>query len=395
VTRDAGPAARGHILPLDGLRGVAILMVMFFHQVDLLARQVADQGGPLLDVAYVRVSRAGWVGVDLFFVLSGFLITGILLDTKSRPRYFRNFYIRRTLRIFPLYYAVLLGLVVLLPMLPHSGTGPLARAIAEYAEVRPHQLWFWTYASNFYFALHGWAGHGIPDVLWSLAIEEQFYLVWPLLVLWCSRRQLVRACAAVIVGALLVRCVLVACGVNPIAIYVLTPSRMDALAVGGLLAAVSRVDGKGLAALARSARIVLALAGAALAGVFVARGRFSEYDPIIQTGGLTVIALFFGALLVRAVTASDGSWMHRACTSTALRMFGQYAYALYLFHLSVQSVVKAFLRPDMLPRIAGSGMVGQAVFQVVVTAATLACAFVSWHLLEKRFLRLKDRWARE
>ncbi|MCE9619202.1 MAG: acyltransferase [Planctomycetes bacterium] len=396
LTSEAAPAAghRAHILPLDGLRGIAILMVMFFHQADLLTKSTQEHGGPLLDLVYARICRAGWVGVDLFFVLSGFLITGILLDTKSRARYFRNFYIRRTLRIFPLYYAVLLALVVILPMLPHSGSGPLAHAITEYAEVRPHQWWFWTYMSNFYFALHGWMGHAIPDVLWSLAIEEQFYLVWPLLVLWIAREHLAKACLAIIAGSLIFRCVLVGYGVDPIAIYVLTPSRLDALATGGLLAAVIRSEG-GFATIFKPASWVLAIAGVALVGLFIYRGHLSEYDVLMQTGGLTVIALFFGALLVRAVGAGAGSRTNRFFTCHILRMFGKYAYALYLFHLSVQSVIKVFFRPDRLPQIAGSEMLGQVAFQLLTTAATLALAIASWHLFEKHFLKLKYRLAPE
>jgi peptidoglycan/LPS O-acetylase OafA/YrhL len=130
-----------------------------------------------LAVAWTNLCEHGALGVDVFFVLSGFLITGILLDTLARPHYFRNFYARRVLRIFPLYYAVLGFAFLILPRIAPS-------TAVRYAAVNREAIWYWLHLSNFAIARRGSFVHGILDVSWSLAIEEQFYLLWPALV-WC------------------------------------------------------------------------------------------------------------------------------------------------------------------------------------------------------------------
>ena len=201
-----GPSRwRGHIKPLDGLRGIAILLVMWFH----FAWPAKAQG--LITRLYVSVAALGWVGVDLFFVLSGFLITGILLDSKRGAGYFRNFYARRVLRIFPLYYAVLLVTLVILPLIVPYDTPALKRLLEG-------QGWLWLYSTNISVAVeHGnwiasadWLRMG---ALWSLAVEEHFYLVWPLLVFFLSRRALLRTSIAMIVLVPILRTVALFAGV--------------------------------------------------------------------------------------------------------------------------------------------------------------------------------------
>ena len=167
-------AAGGHMAPLDGLRGLAILMVMAFH----FAWVQPPRSLPAK--LFVFVGSFGWAGVDLFFVLSGFLITGILLDSKSEPYYFRNFYARRILRIFPLYYSVLLVTLVVLPHFVSYDTPELTALLRS-------QAWLWLYSANVSVAVeHGhwlWNADWLRlGMLWSLAVEEHFYLVWPLLV---------------------------------------------------------------------------------------------------------------------------------------------------------------------------------------------------------------------
>ncbi len=132
---------RGHLPGLDGIRGLAILLVMTVH---FIGGAVAETP---LQKFFVKAAVHGWMGVDLFFVLSGFLITGILLGSKNKPRYFRNFYARRALRIFPLYYVVLIALFLILPLLVKPS--PLLEI------ARSHQIWLWTYTSNFFIA---WTG---------------------------------------------------------------------------------------------------------------------------------------------------------------------------------------------------------------------------------------------
>jgi peptidoglycan/LPS O-acetylase OafA/YrhL len=186
-----------HLPALDGLRGIAILLVMAFHRVLL-------HPGSLERSLLGRLGLCGWVGVDLFFVLSGFLITGILFDTKDRPDYFRRFYFRRTVRIFPLYYGFLLGVLGLGVALQATGRSPFG-----WGDFWRNQLVLWTYTTNLAFAAAGEWYALAPMLtltsLWSLAIEEQFYLVWPLLIRRVSRRVGIGICLALVPACLVAR----------------------------------------------------------------------------------------------------------------------------------------------------------------------------------------------
>ena len=220
---------RGHLPALDGLRGVAVLLVLGFHFLHLDGREELP-----FDRAVLAAAGAGWCGVDLFFVLSGFLITGILLDAKGSEGWLSTFWTRRALRIFPLHYAYLAALFLVAPwLLPAAGLAVPATT----------QAWFWTYSGNVLFALRG-TFDGAPSFtahLWSLAVEEQFYLVWPLVVALLTRRGVAWACLTAIAGAAALRFALLSHGPELAnAAYVLMPSRMDALAIGGLAATLAR-----------------------------------------------------------------------------------------------------------------------------------------------------------
>ncbi|HEX6051682.1 MAG TPA: acyltransferase, partial [Gemmatimonadaceae bacterium] len=177
----------GHVPALDGVRGLAVALVLVCHVAwDFSSPSYMERG-------LIEVARAGWIGVDLFFVLSGFLITGILLDTRGGPKYFRHFYVRRTLRIFPLYYAILVGVFVITPLVAAT------RDRRWFTDIVDQQGWFWTYTSNVFLAVTGrWEQTGILGHFWSLAVEEQFYLIWPAVVLLLSPRQLRTACGVIL-----------------------------------------------------------------------------------------------------------------------------------------------------------------------------------------------------
>src|SRR5262245_4715813 len=149
----------------------------------------------------------GWVGVDLFFVLSGFLITGILFDAKEKERYFRNFYVRRALRIFPLYYAVLALTLLVVPWL----TPNLA---PDFQPATSAQAWLWLYAANVLQAYEGSWCLGPLNHFWSLAIEEHFYLAWPAVIYLASRRMAMRLCGGLFAASILARAFWLAAGGN-------------------------------------------------------------------------------------------------------------------------------------------------------------------------------------
>jgi peptidoglycan/LPS O-acetylase OafA/YrhL len=221
------PKAAAHFPALDSLRGLAILMVICHNGL------IMERPNPPFAEGWVHyILNEGWVGVLLFFVLSGFLITGILLDSVDKPHAMRHFLVRRALRIFPLYYGFLLLTFVVLPIVGMQPT--------SYAAQAPHQIWLWTYLDNWSNAL---GSH--PDALphfWSLSVEEQFYLMWPWLVIGLRTPSRV-AIACLVVAAIGVasRVAALGAGLEPDAVYEMTTSRLDALALGGLAAACWRI----------------------------------------------------------------------------------------------------------------------------------------------------------
>jgi peptidoglycan/LPS O-acetylase OafA/YrhL len=381
-----------HLPALDGARGIAVLLVIAVHISEHL-----DFTSPPLRIIK-SIAFAGWTGVDLFFVLSGFLITGILWDTKGERGYFRNFYARRTVRIFPLYYAALVILFILVPALfrNDSGSGGILDATIN---ARHYWVWFATYLVDVLIAVKGFlfAGH-----FWTLAVEEHFYLLWPVLVYKLERRTLISVCVVVFVAAFLLRAGMILSGASHFAVYVLTPCRMDGLALGSCLALVIRGP-DGLEALVRRARIVLPISAILWIGIMWAKGGWSQYGLIAQTVGYSVTESFYASVLIFAL-ASRG--LATALSAGVLRFFGRISYALYVFHVPIifflgtrylpgdpdRSMILPLTRalPDrpFARHILAPGL-DALVFTILAVGLSVGAALISWYLLERPCLRLK------
>ena len=351
---------------LDGLRGIAILLVVLFHALFFDPGLIGS--GPPGDSLYLRVVTLGWCGVDVFFVLSGFLITGILLRARGCPRYFTTFYARRALRIFPLYYVVVVALLFVLDRPP-----------ATAAEKASYLLYY----QNVRFALFGELQFDPARlVTWSLAIEEQFYLVWPAVVWWCGRRTLVRICAIAIVLSIALRLWLLAEGLQTT--HFLTPCRLDALATGALVALVGTPP--------RIAGWVAAVVGAA--GLLIVTATTGQPWPEsigMQRYGLLAALVFAAGLFV---TVRAGGWPAWVCRVGPLRSLGRYSYCIYLVHfLVVEWLARsaAELSPPTKQWLVahGSPLAIQIVFALVALLASWGIGFVSWHAFEKWFLACK------
>jgi peptidoglycan/LPS O-acetylase OafA/YrhL len=374
-------AGSSHRVPaLDGIRGVAILLVLLLHSMEFGGFTTRSA----VDGAFNAVAKTGWVGVDLFFVLSGFLITGILYDTRQDRHYFRTFYVRRALRIVPVYYGFLALYMLLGPSLlpasqvPRLSWGGLA--------------WAASYLSNYPTGITGWGllPHPVRHV-WSLAVEEQFYLLWPLLIYKLPRRRLMGLCVAGVALAWGVRAVLVAAAL-PIAAYVWTPARLGPLAMGGFAALAARDPGdlRTLTRWARRAAPALLVLGA---GFVLWRRSLSYTDPLVQLVGFDALGVLFACVIVASVTAAPGGLLERAVSHSLLRFFGRYSYATYLFHQPlILALGGAGLSAALVPAIWGSHWPGGVVFFALATLLSLGVSLVSWHVWEKHFLRLKQRF---
>jgi peptidoglycan/LPS O-acetylase OafA/YrhL len=377
MTRLAQP---GIIPALDGLRGIAIILVMLHH-----FTSYRPTSG--IDALIGDVLVFSWVGVDLFFVLSGFLITGILLDTRDSGRYFSSFYARRILRIFPLYYLILFLALVVLPKFPavHSvltGQDDLVNLPPEWP--------YWLYLTNFSIADRGWV-HGWVDVAWSLAIEEHFYLIWPLVIWLCPMRLVVWLCTAIFVGEVFARSGARAADVEVLPIYVLTWFRLDGLVIGALLAVALR---RGIMpGLNRLVPTVVIVGVAGLIAVTILGGHAWWWNRRMQQFGYSLIAVLAGAMLVSAISRPADSLWPRMLSTGWLRAFGRYSYCLYLIHLPVMRAVRAYVfDPEDFQMLALAPWIGQVLFYPVAATPAFALAWLSWRFFEAPILRLRARF---
>lgn len=366
-------AGAGHLPALDGVRGLAILLVMAVHFVYLGG---GDPQGPL-DTLIVTLSQGGWAGVNLLFLLSGFLITGILFDAKGTPHALRNFYARRALRILPLYYGMLGVYLFLLPPL----------STAENLEVaRRHQAWLWLYGNNV-LVLRGLCDDWL--ISWSLAIEEHFYLAWPVVVLGCSRRAVMATCGVLVAGAFAFRVALCLGQVTPGTIWVLDPSHLDSFGLGSWIALFLRGPG-GLRPLVRPARWLGTLATILLVDVFLVQGSLSQTDYCFQILGWTPLVFLFGAGLVLTLDATPQSPLGVVFRSRPLRFFGRYSYGLYLFQGLFLVPYQQLFPTWSYQRQFGAYLPAILLHAAMATLVSIVVAYASFHLFESPALRLKS-----
>ena len=339
-----------HIPVLDGLRGVAVLLVLWSHLEAVTAHT------PLRVVDYVL--QPGYLGVDIFFVLSGFLITRILLSNRARQRPVKNFLIRRFLRIFPIYY-----LTVLVVGLIHPGR---------------YVWWCAVYLSNFYLPFNPKPvplGH-----TWSLAVEEHFYLIWP----WVVHKLSWRGSRAVAVWGVLPLAVIaaaVALAIGPRVqmgrfIYMGTMFRASSLALGALFAFH---EGWLRARTGNCWRVFGSMILPAL--VILPLGEF-VFEGLIPLTKMVGFSMLCSAVLAAALGLRDSSaWPARVMRSAALTFVGRISYGLYLYHAPIFNAF-GLVRHGYAPVSAG----------VLAVAATFGLATVSFYALEQPLLRLKERF---
>lgn len=364
---------QGKLVELEGLRGVAILLVTLHH--------FWPKSGGLYE-AISPLAHLGWIGVDLFFVISGLLIGGILLDTRSSPGYFRNFYARRVLRIFPLYYAFVCLLFIVVP-LGQSMLHKVTYMQTEFIRESGSPLWYLLFAGNIRESITGVEPAYFLAPLWSISIEEQFYLMSPLLIRHLSPKMLKRVLVGLILFSPVFRLVMVELVPDNERIqYLATLSRFDNLSVGVLLALMLRTE-----ALPdrRTTGILLTVSGLALAAAFLTGG-LDRNGWFCRVFGYSLLAGFFAVLVYWAIQNRDTRFTSVLRTRWLVYL-GGLCYGLYLLQrpaevLLLKTLAFAGIAPEQYPTLSLFGKVG---FSVLI-------AHASWHMFEKPINGLKKRF---
>lgn len=365
---------------LDGLRALVLLIVAFHFSLE------AARATPGWLSAPVWLAGAlGSMALDVFFVLSGFLITGILLDTKGAPRYFSNFYVRRAARILPLYYGFLAFYLLLLPDVVSWDPVSVSLTWRE-------QLPYWLYYVNVAFAmgerLAAFAGH-----YWSLSIEEQFYIAWPLVVFLCSRERLrVVALACLVVVPIARTVASYAFPEHILLANMVTPLRIDGLALGALLSIAWRTPGR-MPELGRRLRSwgVAGLLGIVLLVAWMLpelrRGEFDWRLSLFLT-----LSVWCAGAVVSAMLLGRAGVFQRVAETGVARRIGTYSYGIYLIH---DPLAHIFDQAGWLTRPgAGTTVSSLLGYLVVMGGISVGVAALSWHAIEQPILRLRPRQTR-
>jgi peptidoglycan/LPS O-acetylase OafA/YrhL len=336
---------------LDGVRAIAAFMVIFFHFFFVPELNLP----PLL----TKIAKFCRTGVSLFFVLSGFLITRILIATKESPNYFSSFYVRRSLRIFPLYYLFLTLTFIILPLISGKPLAPFNL-----------QVYSWSYLQNFAMAFR-WPYAG-PLHLWSLSVEEHFYLFWPLLIYLLSIRKIVVASVFIIVMAFGVRLFMV---VYDYEAYYFTFARIDELSMGALLA-VLETKNKLIDKNANKFLLISVIFAVPTIALLVIFNSLSNY--IIQIVKYNLLAFTFLGMVGYVISLRETSWVNRFLYTKPMLFSGKISYGLYLYHpLCIAATWSVFPKMNLVLNF------------VIAVAFTFLVASASYYLFELNFLKLK------
>lgn len=367
----------GYVPALDGVRGYAVLMVLLVHTMGIFI----ERNGHLTEtfvVAMNKIVMLGRYGVDLFFVLSGFLITGILIKSAAKKeKYFKNFYVRRMLRIFPLYYAYLLSIIFLLPVL------------VDYTKINLNMLVIYMfYLQNAIVLIGGTLQEYLLGHFWSLAVEEHFYLAWPFIVRFLKPSKQVVVSISLILLAIAFRAWFVyfsGMRTGGIEYYVgrFTLCKVDGIILGCMLAL--GVRNKAISLMLEANKylfLIVSLVTVAVAEtVYMAGGYLKAYNVY---GGL-LYGILFSAIINLVMFAEVDCLANKIFDNRLLRLFGKHSYAIYVIHVPISAWIYTSFFSEMPTSVIISG----AKFFLITTFVALIVSILIWHAYEKHFIKMK------
>jgi peptidoglycan/LPS O-acetylase OafA/YrhL len=366
------PKFRGHITELDGLRAVGLSFVLFHHF------SPSD-----ISLAWFQLGNLGWIAMDSFFVMSGFLITGILLDSRDKPSFYRTYYARRALRIFPLYYAVLLIWWVIGRFGNHGIDW--RHMITEWGS----PIWFWFYVGNIRVSMmQSWpriVGYG---PLWSLQIEEQYYLLFPFAVALLRREHLRRLLiAAVFISPLFRLAAYWWQPENRFLQYVLLPCHCEGLALGGLIAMRFRSGPWHISKKVLSILTAILLGATCIGSLWSTWGTRNEAtgSDWDRLAGYSISSLACACLILWLICFRDSSWTSWL-RSRPLQYLGKISYGVYLLQTLGYWIMMDLAKKQIL-----HFKKNDPVFFIECVGVTLVLAALSWHFFERPLLKIKDR----
>ena len=354
---------RSHYPGLDGLRGIAILLVILYHNFSFL---------PFLNY--------GWLGVDLFFVLSGFLITEILLSTRNTKNYFRNFYSRRILRIFPLYYLCLVIVILLFPLFKN-----FPYQLSFYHD---NQLWFWFYLQNWMLIFKEWNDSAILlNHFWSLAVEEQFYIIWPFLVLIIRKpRHLLFITFSLLLIVILSRLYIWFRREDfPSYGNLFLFTRVDGILIGAMLALLKKINYNFLKKYAFVVTFCLALVNFSFYFINQTQGFTFPYWAIV---GYSTFSVIFAMLAFETIDL-ENKVLSYIMSIRLLRFTGRISYGFYVFHWPVYVLLYSYIYNIIEKNVSLSGN-GLLIFtSVILTLIAFLLSIISYYGYERYFLKMK------
>jgi len=345
-----------YVKEFDGWRGVGIIFVVLAH--------------------YIPSAFIGsWVFMEMFFVMSGFLITGILMDSKQKKGYYKNFMFRRVLRVFPLYY---LSLIILFFLIPESW--------ADLSYYRENQAWFWLYGENWLFAMEGLHPAKALNHFWSLAIEEQFYIVWPLSVFIFSPKALIRFCIFLFFFSILFRNTGMYLGfMNPPFAYVASLGRMEGIVLGAIIAVLVRTD---RTILEKYTYPVTIISGVVSMVLFLIAGTMHMDYRVNYQFNYTAVDIFFAGMIVLTLCSKELVFLKKIFNIPLIAKLGIMSYCIYIFHHPIHVIINDIFLDYFLVQT-GSEAIGKLICVGIAFCITVPVVYLIHTKIEVPFWKMK------